>query len=70
MHFEIESAMDEKRQYVLFSLGLSFFLLDQKDDAQNYLQKARAIKTDITAEVKAIVAQDIELLVSEANQLR
>jgi len=64
-HNTLLESMDEKRQYVLFSLGLSFFLLDQKDDAQNYLQKARAIKTDITAEIKAIVAQDIELLVKK-----
>ncbi|MDO9311180.1 MAG: tetratricopeptide repeat protein, partial [Nitrosomonas sp.] len=59
---------DEKRQYALYHLGLAFFLLDQEDTARNYLQEARAIKTAITAKIKAVVAQDIELLVKKNTQ--
>ncbi len=67
-HNVLFETLDEKRQYALYSLGLSLFLRGKEEDAQLYLQKAQQITTDISTKIKSVVAQDLKLLIEKQEQ--
>ncbi len=70
-YFETDQAriefhhLEPKKAYVYYSLSTTFYLLNRKDEAMEYLNKARALRYPKEEEVKEVVTYDLRRLATE-----
>jgi tetratricopeptide (TPR) repeat protein len=59
------NTVDKKKAYAYFSVAVTLFLLDNRDEAENYMQKMRVLDIPRPADLDAIMNSDLDTFILE-----